>query len=167
VDFEKGVIMIRRTKRIRLLLVVAMFALVTTAAAFAMGTQTLKLSAKMNARQVVEPRKPKGNVAHATGTFTGTLTSSGSGWKLAWRITYSRLDHPRIVVADIHYGKPGHFGPIIVRLCGPCKSGQHGVKKVKASWIPAIKLGNSFITLITGKNPNGEIRGQIRVGRAT
>jgi hypothetical protein len=30
--------------------------------------------------------------------------------------------------------------------------------------VPAIKLGNSFVTLITGKNPNGEIRGQIRAG---
>ena len=155
--------MISKTKRLRLLLVIAMFALVSTAAAFSMSTQTLKLSAKMDARQVVVPRKPKGNVAHATGTFTGTLTSSGSRWKLAWRITYRRLDHPSIVIADIHYGKPRHFGPIIVRLCGPCKSGQHGVKKVKATWIPAIKLGNSFITLITGKNPNGEIRGQIKV----
>jgi hypothetical protein len=111
------------------------------------------------------PHKPKGDVAHATGSFVGTLTSSGSRWKLTWRVTYSRLDHPSIVVADIHYGRRGSFGPIIVRLCGPCKSGgQRGVAKVKAAWVPAIKAGNSFITLITGKNPNGEIRGQIKAG---
>jgi hypothetical protein len=130
--------------------------------AFGGAAETLKLSAKMNARQVV-PDKPKGNVARATGTFTGTLTGSGSRWKLSWKITYSKLDHPRIVIADIHYGKPGHFGPVIVRLCGPCKARQQqGVVKVKESWVPAIKAGSAFITLITGKNPNGEIRGQIK-----
>jgi CHRD domain len=129
--------------------------------AFAGSAETIKLSARMDARQVV-PQKPKGNVTRATGTFTGTLGGSGSVRKLSWEITYRNLDHPSIVIADIHYGKRGKFGPIIVRLCGPCKSGQHGVRKVKGSWVPAIKAGNSFITLITGKNPNGEIRGQIR-----
>ena len=144
------------------MLVVA-FALVTTPVALGLRATTLKLSSKMTAARVV-PKKPRGNVAHASGTFVGTLTSSGSRWKLSWRVTYSRLAHPTIVIADVHYGKPGHFGPFVVRLCGPCKSGQHGVRKVKASWIPAIKLGNTFMTLITGKNPNGEIRGQIKVG---
>jgi hypothetical protein len=134
----------------------------TTGAAFGGTAETLKLSAKMDARQVV-PHKPKGNVARATGTFSGTLSGSGSRRTLSWKITYSKLDKPRIVVADIHYGKRGRFGPIIVRLCGPCKAGkQQGVVKVKGSWVPAIKAGNSFITLITGKNPNGEIRGQIK-----
>jgi hypothetical protein len=116
----------------------------------------------MNARQVV-PHKPKGNVARATGRFTGILTGSGSRSKLSWTITYSKLDDPRIVIADIHYGKPGHFGPVIVRLCGPCKARQQqGIVMVKSSWVPAIKSGSAFITLITGKNPNGEIRGQIK-----
>jgi hypothetical protein len=131
--------------------------------AFAGSAEAIKLSARMDARQVV-PQKPKGNVARATGTFTGTLGGSGSVRKLSWKITYRNLDHPSIVIADIHYGKRGKFGPIIVRLCGPCKTGRHGTTKVKASWVPAIKLGNSFVTLITGKNPNGEIRGQIRAG---
>ena len=141
--------------------VVTAATLAASGGAFGGTAATLKLSARMNARQVV-PHKPKGNVARATGTFTGTLVGTGSRWKLSWKITYSRLDNPSIVIADIHYGKRGKFGPIIVRLCGPCKSGQHGVRKVKGSWVPAIKAGNSFITLITGKNPNGEIRGQIR-----
>jgi len=118
----------------------------------------------MNARQVV-PKKPKDNVARARGTLTGTLSGARARWKLSWKVTYRKLDHPRLVVADIHYGKPGKFGQIIVRLCGPCKSGQHGVKKVSSLWVDAIERGNSFITLITGKNPNGEIRGQIARAR--
>jgi hypothetical protein len=145
-----------------LLLVVAVFGLVTTAAAFGTSTQTLKVSAKMSARQVVKPGKPRGNVARASGTFAGTLKSSDLRWNLAWRITYTGLDHPKIVIADIHYGKPGQFGPIVVRLCGPCKSGQQGIVKVKARRIDGIKAGNTFITLITNRNPNGEIRGQIK-----
>ena len=154
--------MIKRRTWTTAVLVVMMSALVAAGAALATGVTTAKLSAKMDVRQVV-PQKPKGNVARATGTFTGTLTGKRTNprWKLAWRVTYRNLDHPSIVVADIHYGKRGKFGPVIVRLCGSCKSGQHGVVNVKSSWVDAIKSGDSFITLITGRNPNGEIRGQI------
>jgi hypothetical protein len=78
--------------------------------AFAESAETIKLSARMDARQVV-PQKPKGNVARATGTFTGTLGGSGAARKLSWKITYQNLDHPSIVIADIHYGKRGKFWP--------------------------------------------------------
>jgi hypothetical protein len=123
---------------------------------------SVKLAARMDSRQVV-PQKPSGNVRNAIGTLTGSLAGSGgSPWKLSWQVAYKKLDNPSIVIADIHYGKPGKFGPIIVRLCGPCKSGQKGVTKVKGTWVPAIKSGSAFITLITGQNPNGEIRGQIK-----
>ena len=158
--------MTARSTKTMVLVALAALALVSASVASGMAAQTVRLTARMTAAQVV-PHKPKGRVAFASGTFTGTLTGSRSRprWKLAWRITYSRLDHPTIVAADIHYGKPRHFGPIVVRLCGPCKSGQRGVVRVKSAWIDAIKRGNTFITLITGKNPNGEIRGQIRVVR--
>jgi hypothetical protein len=122
----------------------------------------VKVSATMTPGQVV-PKKPKGNVADATGTFTGTLTKGTKRWNLAWRLSYAKLDHPSIVIADIHYGKPGHFGQLLVRLCGPCKTGQRGTKPVTAATLRDIKTGVAFITLITGKNPNGEIRGQIKV----
>ena len=42
----------------------------------ALGANTT-LSAQMNSRQVV-PAKPKGNVARASGTFTGGLAGSGA-----------------------------------------------------------------------------------------
>jgi CHRD domain len=149
----------RHTRKMRLI-VVTIVALIATGAAFGEGMASSRVSARMDARQVV-PHKPKGTVARAAGTFTGTLAKGGSGWKLSWRLAYTKLDHPSIVLADVHYGKPGRFGPIIVRLCGPCRSGRHGVVKVKGTWIPAIQSGKAFVTLITGKNPNGEIRGQI------
>jgi hypothetical protein len=150
----------------RLGLIVGMFVAVAvgvlgTGTALAERGIVPKLSATMAPGQVV-PSKPRGNVAQATGSFTATLTNSGANSKLAWRITYKKLDNPALVIADIHYGKPGKFGPIIVRVCGPCRSGQKGVTTVKGTWVPAIQSGDAFITLITGKNPNGEIRGQIR-----
>ena len=156
---QEGIHVMRRPAWIALALTVA---LVASASAFGARTQATELTARMRASEVV-PKKPKGNVANATGTLAGSLQGSGSQWKLSWRLTYSRLDNPSIVIADIHYGKPGHFGPVIVRLCGPCKAGQQrGTVKVKGTWVPAIKSGSAFITLITGKNPNGEIRGQIK-----
>jgi hypothetical protein len=150
------------TRKLKLLLVIAALALLATGTALGAGSGTAKLSAKMTAAQVV-PKKPKGSVAKAVGTFVGTLRLKGKRWQLSWHLTYKGLDHPSIVIADIHYGKPGRFGPIVVRLCGPCKSGQSGVKRVKAARVPAIKSGNTFLTLITGKNPNGEIRGQVKI----
>jgi hypothetical protein len=141
-------------------LVVSIAALVVTGVAFGGKSAPGTLSASLGAKQVV-PQKPKGNVAQASGAFSGTLSGTGTTRKLSWQIKYSKLDHPTLVIADIHYGKPGKFGPVIVRLCGPCKPGQHGVVKLKETWVPAISSGDAFITLITGKNPNGEIRGQI------
>ena len=126
------------------------------------GVSPLKLSADMDSRQVVVPSRPRGDVEDATGKFVGTLARNGSRWWLAWRITYRKLDHPSVVIADMHRGKRGKFGPIVVRLCGPCRSGAHGVRRVEARDVPVIRSGRAFMTLITGKNPNGEVRGQIR-----
>ena len=123
-----------------------------------------RVSSKMNSSQVVVPRKPIGNVKNAQGNFTGTLTQSHGGWKLAWKITYKDLANPVVVIADVHKGKPGHFGPILVRLCAQCHTGQGGVKRVTPEAAKTMQSGGAFITLITGKNPNGEIRGQIARG---
>jgi hypothetical protein len=34
---------------------------------------------------------------------------------------------------------------------------RHAMDKVSGSWVPTIEAGNGLITLVTGKNPNGEI----------
>jgi hypothetical protein len=118
------------------------------------------LKASMNALQVV-PNGPRANLAHASGMFRGTLSRSGSGWKLAWRITYRDIGTPIITIADIHRGKPGHFGPILTRLCAQCHSGQQGRKTLTSADVSMIKSGGAFLTIITDKYPNGAIRGQI------
>jgi hypothetical protein len=90
------------------------------------------------------------------------MTTSGRRGVLRWRISYSGLGSSPLQIADIHYGKPGRFGAILVRLCGPCKSGQSGTKKLSPWAVHSIKSGSAWITIITGRYPNGVIRGQIR-----
>jgi CHRD domain len=124
-----------------------------------------KLSATMDAHHVVTPKNkpwtPPAAVAKAKGTFSATLGGAG-GRVVKWRVSYSGVGSSPLKIVDVHYGKPGHFGPILFRVCGPCKSGQSGSKKVSASVIHSIKVGAAWVTVITGTYPNGVIRGQIR-----
>jgi len=122
------------------------------------------LSAAMTPQQVVTPKsKPwpvPAAVKSAKGAFTGTVSSDGK--KLNWKISYSGIGKPTLAIADIHYGKKGQFGPILVRLCGPCKSGTSGVVKLKAGSATQFSSGNAWVTIITTKYANGIVRGQIR-----
>jgi hypothetical protein len=121
----------------------------------------------MTSRQVVtvtnKPWRVPSSVRDAHGTFTGKLTVSGGKRTLAWRITYVDIGPSKLEIADVHLGKPGRFGQILVRLCGPCRSGQKGTKRVSPTVAKDIRTGNAWITVITNKYPNGVIRGQIKV----
>ena len=75
---------------------------------------------------------------------------------------YDGLGEPALPIADIHLGKRGRFGAVLVRLCGPCKpGGDSGVVKVTPTQATQLVSGDSWVTLITEKYPNGAIRGQI------
>jgi len=112
----------------------------------------------LRARQEV-PR-PRGNVGRARGTFAGTVTRRGTTAVLAWRLTFSRLTG-RAVAAHIHRGLPGKAGPVVVPLCAPCRSGVRGRMNVNASVLAALEAGRMYVNVHTGRNPAGEIRGQI------
>jgi CHRD domain len=139
-------------------------ALLAPALSSAGTAKSVHLSATMTPKQVVTPKnKPwrvPANLRQARGTFSGS--TSANGRSLRWRISYSNLGHPSLVIADIHLGKPGRFGPILVRLCGPCKSGQSGIKKLKPGKAAEFTPRNTWVTLITNKYPNGVVRGTIR-----
>jgi len=128
------------------------------------AAKSLKLSAAMTPKQVVTPKnKPwpvPASVRKARGAFSGTVSSDGR--KLSWKISYSGIGNPRLAIADIHYGKAGQFGPILVRLCGPCHSPQSGVATLKKGVSSQFGTGSTWVTIITDKYPNGVIRGQIR-----
>ena len=132
------------------------------------ASSTYQLRAAMNTRQVVTPKnrrwKAPASLKNAHGAFKGTLTISGSRRTLRWRITYTGVGRPP-QVADIHYGRPGHFGRVLIRLCGPCRSGQSGTKRKKltARGARALERGRTWVTIITNKYPDGVIRGQIKV----
>ena len=94
-----------------------------------------------DARAVGEDERASGRPAKAErerrqcdGNVHRDVAARGSRRKLSWKITYSKLDHPRIVGRGHPLREAGQFGPVIVRLCGPCKARQQqGVVKVTSS----------------------------------
>jgi CHRD domain len=137
--------------------VLAAFALVVAAAAFA--AETYKVNAKLTPGADVP--KPKG-AAGAHGSFTGTYVEKGKTATLKWKLSFGGLTG-QAFAAHIHMGKPGKSGNVIVPLCGPCKSGQTGTVKIKESVIDALEKGNAYVNVHTKKNQAGEIRGQVKV----
>lgn len=125
-------------------------------------SETFGLKAVLDARQEAPRQAVK--VPAARGTFSGTLTSRsrGSTGKIAWRLSFTHLSG-RALQAHIHLGKLGKAGPIAVTLCAPCRSNMRGTTRVAARVVRAIKSGSAYVNVHTRKNPNGEIRGQIRL----
>jgi hypothetical protein len=117
---------------------------------------TLKLSAKLLPGREVP--KPKGVRAGASGTFTGTL----KGKTLHFRLTFAHLTG-KATAAHIHKGKAGKMGPVLVTLCGPCKSPVVKTVTVTSTERNVIEHSATYVNVHTAKNLGGEIRGQIKV----
>ncbi len=117
-------------------------------------------SVKTSLRAAQERPKPKGNVRRARGTFTATITRSGTSAIVAWRLTFSKLTG-KAVAAHIHSGVRGKAGPVTVPLCAPCRNGASGRATVDASVLGALEAGRAYVNVHTRKNQAGEIRGQI------
>jgi hypothetical protein len=116
------------------------------------------VSTPLNARQEV-PR-PKGTLGRARATFAATVTRSGAGGIVAWRLAFSGLSG-RALAAHIHVGQRGKPGPVVVPLCGPCRSGASGSATVGAAVLTALEAGRGYVNVHTRLNPGGEVRGQI------
>lgn len=117
------------------------------------------ITTNLTSRQEV-PR-PKGNVRRATGSFTATVTKSGSTGSITWRLRFSRLTG-RADAAHIHIGRAGRAGPVAVPLCGPCRNGARGQADLTSAVMGALEAGRAYVNVHTRRNPAGEIRGQIR-----
>ena len=117
------------------------------------------VSASLNSRQ--ETPRPKRAVT-AAGAFTGTYVENKTGAVLKWKLTFKRLTGSA-AAAHIHGGKRGVAGPVLVALCGPCKSGQTGTSKISKSVVDALEHGKAYVNVHTAKNAAGEIRGQVSV----
>jgi hypothetical protein len=120
---------------------------------------TYKVSAGLNSRQ--ETPRPKRAVT-AAGSFTGTYVENKAGAVLKWKLTFKRLTGSA-TAAHIHGGKRGVAGPVIVPLCGPCKSGQAGTRKISKAVVAALEGNRAYVNVHTAKNAAGEIRGQVSV----
>ena len=107
-----------------------------------------------------EVPKPSGVRGGAGATFALTLTDKGGTYTAKWKLTFRNLTG-KAVAAHIHHGKPGKAGPVLVSLCGPCKSGRGGSAKISEAAVTAIEKGQAYVNVHTAKNPGGEIRGQI------
>jgi hypothetical protein len=142
---------------------VAALALVGLALA-APQKDTYNLTANLKARSEV-PR-PTGVPVGATGLFTGKAVElANDKAKLTWRLTFAKLSGAA-GAAHIHAGKVGKAGPVMVALCGPCRSGQRGSATLTHAQFAKIEAGATYVNVHTAKNAGGEIRGQVRVSEA-
>jgi len=107
-----------------------------------------------------ETPTPKGDVAAARGSFTGTLTKTDSGTALNWQLSFSGLTGDGIA-AHIHIAPRGVAGPVVVPLCTPCTSGATGTANITATMLDAIQTDRAYVNVHTKTNPPGEIRGQV------
>jgi len=129
------------------------------------STTAGSLAASLDATQVVNPSTGQpvtvpATLQGASGTFAGHVDRSTD--RLTWHLTYQGLGTPQVVIADIHYGAAGHFGRLLVRLCGPCRSSRPaGVTPLTSAEAPALTSGATWVTVLTETYPNGAIRGQI------
>jgi hypothetical protein len=117
-----------------------------------------QITTTLNSRQ--ERPKPKGNVKRARGTFTATVTKSGTTGTIAWRLGFAKLTG-RALAAHIHIGQRGKAGPVAVPLCGPCRSGARGTSNLTPAVLTALEAGRAYVNVHTARNAAGEIRGQI------
>ena len=120
-----------------------------------------KVSTSLKASSEVP--KPTGVPAGATGSFTGTAVElANDKAKVTWKLTFSHLSG-KAIAAHIHIGKPGKAGPVVLALCGPCKTGQKGSGMLTHAQFAKLEAGAGYVNVHTTKNPGGEIRGQIKV----
>jgi hypothetical protein len=112
--------------------------------------------------EVPKPTAP----ATARGAFTATVVEGATNASISWTLTYRGLSG-KAVGAHIHRGKPGVAGPVLVPLCGPCKSGKKGKATISNAIAEALERGRAYVNVHTAKNAAGEIRGQVKLTRKT
>lgn len=149
------------------LLPLLLFAAVLSAALPAFAEKN-RYSADLNGQQEVPPVKTQA---------TGDLKLNIYEHELSFELTVSGLTSP--IAAYLHQGKPGENGaPVAGLFGGPAKVGVFsGVlaegtiseenllgelqgKKV-TDLVRLIRAGKTYVNIITGTFPDGEIRGQI------
>ncbi|WP_219834944.1 CHRD domain-containing protein [Paenibacillus sp. R14(2021)] len=136
------------------------------------GVRDIKtFKASLKGRNEVPPVR-----TNSTGNAVFRLNSAGD--KLFFRLVIQNIK--KVTQAHIHLGRRGENGPVVAFLCGPSKFGisvKRGVirgtltqndlvgplsGKTIRDLVLQIESGNAYANVHTIKNPNGEIRGQIK-----
>ena len=163
----------------RLLTVLGILALVTTAASADESGSTLK--ARLSAFNEVPPKATDG---------AGMFTAQERNGTVTFTLTYSGLSTPAFM-SHLHFGQTGVNGGVFVWLCGTlggkpaCPDGTTeratvtghftaaDIKAVSDQGLAATDLamvlriiqnGDAYVNVHTSKFPAGEIRGQVSTG---
>ena len=145
-------------KLVTLVMAAAAVALAVTAfAGAAPRANPIMAAAKLTASEDVPAQVVKNT--KGSGSFTLDIT----GTKATFTLKFSGLTGPA-TAAHIHLGGMGKSGPVIVPLCGPCKSPVKGKATFSAALLKDLKTHKLYVNVHTAKNPNGEIRGQLSEG---
>ena len=122
-------------------------------------TSTYTYAAKLGTKgEVPKPNAP----AKAAGSFSATVKDNGKTATMRWTLTFRRLSG-KAVAAHIHIGRPGVAGPVVLPLCGPCKTGATGRGTLTHDQAEMLEEGRAYANVHTARNQGGEIRGQLRL----
>ena len=135
----------------------------TSGKSTAAKTKTYSYRATLTPKsEVPTPKAP----AKAAGVFSATVKDNGRSATVRWTLTFARLSG-KAVAAHIHLGKAGVAGPVVLPLCGPCKTGANGRGTLTHDQAEMLEEGRGYTNVHTAKNQAGEIRGQLKlVGHA-
>lgn len=109
-------------------------------------------------QEVPAPKAP----AKAAGLFTATVTEKGAKATIRWTLTFQGLSG-KAAAAHIHTGKTGVAGPVMLALCGPCRTGLSGRGTLTHAQSEVLERRGAYVNVHTAKNAAGEIRGQLRL----
>jgi hypothetical protein len=136
------------------------------AAPAAASAQSYQVKATLNTKQQVPAPR---NAVGAKGTLTAKLVVAGKNSSFVFRLTFTGLSG-NAVAANLRYGAPGKTGSLAMPLCTRCVSNAQGTYKgpyvATPTFLKAILHGGMYVTVLTKKNPKGEIRGQIKTASA-
>ena len=125
----------------------------------ATATSTYSYRATLTPKQEVPaPKAP----AAAGGVFTAKVTEHGAKATISWTLAFHGLSG-KAAAAHIHTGKAGVAGPVMLALCGPCRTGLSGRGTLTHAQSEVLEQRGAYVNVHTGKNPGGEIRGQLRL----
>ena len=120
-----------------------------------MSSDTMSMKNALTGAQEVPPVTTGGN-----GTVDSTFDKSTNA--LTWTVTYSGLSGP-VTAGHIHGpAAPGANAGVVIPFTGDLSSPIKGKATLTAAQAADLAAGRYYVNLHTAKNPNGEIRGQLK-----